>query len=73
MHIMTKLCRTMMMIVMTMMMRIPKIMITHKEYKVGEQDQIFENIWYEPIHRVIPLTSISETMQKLNSLNRYKT
>ena len=72
MHIMRKLCRTMMMIVMTMMMRIPKIMITHKEYKVGEQDQIFENIWYEPIHRVIPLTSISETMQKLNSLNRYK-
>ena len=50
------------------------MMITHKEYKIGEQDQIFENIWYEPIHRVIPLTSISETMQKLNSLNiRYKT
>ena len=72
MHIMRKLCRTMMMIVMTMMMRIPKMMITHKEYKIGEQDQIFENIWYEPIHRVIPLTSISETMQKLNSLNRYK-
>ena len=54
-------------------MRIPKMMFTHKEYKIGKQDEIFQNIWYEPIHRAIPLASISVTMQKLNSLYKYVT
>ena len=43
------------------------MMITYKEYEIGKQDQIFENIWYEPIHRVIRMTLISETMHKLYS------
>ena len=26
------------------------MMITYKEYEICEQDQILENIWYEPVH-----------------------
>ena len=45
------------------------MMITHKEYKIGEKNQIFEDIWYEPIHSAVRLlNSISGIMQKLNSL-----
>ena len=44
------------------------MMITYEEYEIGKQDQIFENIWYEPIHCVIRMTLISETMHKLYSL-----
>ena len=44
------------------------MIITYKKYEIGKQDQIFENIWYEPIHCVIRMTLISETMHKLYSL-----